>query len=142
MRTPRSVEVARSNYDSSIAFVPDRYKAGVQGASWAEAAASDTAEKNWAAGVQRAVSNKTRVQGIRRAGDQAWRDGSLNKGAVTIGEAMRRSSGKYAENFGKVYNAAMSTIKSLPPRSTDAMANIDARLKPTVKAFQAAAIRK
>ena len=141
-RTPRSLQVGRANLEASIALIPQRYRQGIENGQWADAASTQQAEQNWVAGVQKAVTNNSRVQGIRRAGDNAWREGALSKGVAVIGERIRANLGKWEENFGRVYSAVLPKIAALPPKGPDAMANIDARLKPTVKAFQDAKGRR
>lgn len=133
----KTVEQAAANLDASIALIPDRYRMGVQSANWADPASSDQAEQNYATGVTAAVSAKRRQSRIREVGNEVWRSGALNKGATAIGPAIRANLNKYRTNFGRVYNAVLPAIQALPPRSTDAMSNIETRLKPVVAAWQA-----
>lgn len=136
-RNPRSVQQAKTNLENSISLIPERYIAGINNANWQAAASSDQSEKNWATGVQQAVADKRRVAGIKRVSDTEWRQMAIEKGAASIGQGIRTGLNKYEQNFGKVYNAALTTIKALPPRTLDSRANVTNRVMPVVEAFKA-----
>lgn len=132
----KTVEEARANLENSIGYIPARYEAGVNKADWFTPAASPQAETNYAAGVTRAVTNKTRQKAIRKLSNEVWKTGAITKGAPRIGEAIRGSLDKYATNFGAVYSGIVSLVPTLPPRTTDYIANIDNRLKAVVKQWK------
>lgn len=136
-RTPRTIEEAAQHLEASIPLIGPRYQAGVEVADWAGPASSDASESNFAAKMQQVISKKSRAAGVRKAGNESWRSGAITKGVQVIGEAVRRSIPKYQANFARPYAAAIQVVKTLPPRGLDAMANIDSRLKPVVRAFQA-----
>ena len=73
-------------------------------------------------------------KGVDKVNNEQWKQASLTKGASSIAEGMRQGREKYETNFSPILSAINSAVDRLPPRSTDAMANIDARLKPVVKA--------
>ena len=138
----KSIATLKQNYEQSISFVPDRYRKGVEVADWQTAAASEAAEKNYAAGVAEAVSLKSRQKGIKQVSNEEWRKMSSEKGAQSIATAMRLSVDKWATNYSPIYDAVISAVAKLPPRSIDALANIDARVKPIVLAEIAASRRQ
>jgi len=140
-RNPKTIDQARSNLESVIPLIPERYRAGIDRGKWAEAAASDAAEANFAAKMQEVISKKKRAAGVRAAGDQKWKEGALMKGAPVIAQRMTDSLDKWQQNFGKVYAAVLRVLPTLKPRGVDAMANIDNRLKPVVKASIEAKLR-
>ena len=71
----------------------------------------------------------------------AWRNMAMNKGAASIAEGMRQGQAKYEKNFSPILNAIKGAVDSLPPRSTDPMADVDARLKPVAMAAHSAGKR-
>ena len=130
----KSIQTLKQNYEQSISFVPDRYRQGVEVADWQTNASSDQAEKNYAAGVQEAVAMKSRQKGIKNVSNEEWRKLSSEKGAQAIGTAMRLAIDDWEKGYTPIYQAVQSAVAKLPPRTIDAMANIDARVKPIVAA--------
>jgi predicted alpha-1,6-mannanase (GH76 family) len=114
-------------------MIPTRYQAGVQRAKWAEAAGSDAAEQNYAARMQQVISQRLRQAGVRRVGDEAWRQAAIQKGAPVISQRIQQALPKWQQNFGQVYQAVVQTVQSLPPRTIDPFQNIDQRLRPVVE---------
>ena len=129
---------ARANLEASIAYIPARYEAGVKKADWLGPASSEQSEKNYATGVNKAVANKSRQKGVKKVSNADWQNAAVNKGAPIIGERIQGALDKYEQNFGPVYDRVLATVKTLPPKTTDFMANINKRLVPTVKAWKAA----
>lgn len=135
----KTKEEARENWETSIAYVPDRYTKGVDKADWATPAGSDAAEKNYADGVTKAVGAKSRQKGVRAVTNEDWKTAAKTKGAPIIGTRMTESAAKYASNFGAVYDKVTPVISALPPKTTDWRNNINNRLIPTVAAWRKAA---
>lgn len=135
----KSTEQAKANLEASIPLIPERYKRGVMTADWEGPASSDASEMAWGAGVQRAIAAKTRQRKIREVGNAFWQSQASTKGAAAIGEGIRRGLNRYQTNFGRVYQSFLSLVGSLPAKSPDPMANVDARLKPVVRAWRQAA---
>ena len=129
----KDISIAKANLDASTSFIPERYAQGVQGADWKTNAGSDQAEKNYAAGVNQAVAEKSRMKGISKVSNEEWKNHSMNEGKQRIASGIKANLDKYEKNFGPVLNAVNAVAKSLPPRTTDAMQNIDARLKKIVQ---------
>ena len=132
----KSLAEARINFESAIGTLGDRFIAGINRADWAGKAGSEQAEANYAAGVQKAVSAKSRQSGVKKVTNAEWQAAAATKGGAVIGTRVRESLDKWEANFGPVFAAVVADIQRLPARTTDAMSNIDMRLKPTVKSWQ------
>jgi len=135
----KTKEEARANFEAAISYIPDRYAAGVRKADWAGPAGSDQAERNYAAGVGKAVSTKRRQTKVRAVSNSEWQTAAVTKGAPIIGERIRGSLDKWAANFGPAYDAVVAKVGTLPPSTTDFRANINNRLVPVVEAWKRAA---
>jgi hypothetical protein len=135
----KTLEEAKANFSAAIAYIPSRYAAGVQKADWLTPAKSDAAERNFADGVGKAVAGKTRQKAIAGMSNDDWKTAAVNKGAPIIGTRIQGALDKWGANFGPVYSQVQSKVATLPPSTTDFMANITARLIPTVKAWKQAA---
>jgi hypothetical protein len=135
----KSKEEAKANLEASIAYIPARYESGIRKADWAGPAGSEQAEANYATGVQQAISKKSRQAAIRKVGNSDWQSASVAKGKPIIGERIRGALGKWAANFGPVYDSVAAKVGSLPPKTTDFRANINNRLVPVVEEWKRAA---
>ena len=135
----RTIQQATANYKASVATVPERYKQGVAGADWAGAVRRPETQANWSSGVQRAAADGSYTRGVTSVSNEEWKRAAETKGAASIGQAMSMSADKYNRKFAPILDAMNSAAASLPPRTGDPMANIDARLKPVVNAAIAAA---
>lgn len=129
---------ARKNLEDAIGYIPARYEAGVMKADWFGPASSEAAERNYASAVAKAVTDKSRQKAIKKVSNEDWKSGAINKGAPIIGERIRMALGKYETNFGAVYEPVLNTVRALPPRGVDFMANINNRLVPVVKKWKEA----
>jgi hypothetical protein len=135
----KTKEEARANFEAAIGYIPDRYKAGVSKADWLTAAKSDAAEKNYADGVSKAISGKTRQKEIAKMTNEDWRNGAINKGAPIIGERIRGALADWAANWGPMYDQVVSRVATLPSKTLDFRANINNRLVPVVETWKKAA---
>lgn len=135
----KTAEEAKANFQNAISYIPARYTAGVQKADWLTPAKSDAAEKNYASGVGKAVSNKTRQRKIAALSNDDWKNAAVNKGAPIIGTRIQDALDKWASNWSPIYAKVATTVQNLPPKTTDFMQNINTRLIPTVKAWKSAA---
>ena len=108
---------------------------------WVSGASSESSEANFAQAMQRAIQSKSRQAGVRRAGNESWQQGSINKGAPIIGQSIQDSLSKWETNFERPYSAVIRQLSQLPPRTLDANQNIDRRLKPIVATWQANKVR-
>jgi hypothetical protein len=135
----KTKEEAKANFEAAIAYIPDRYAKGVAKAEWLTPAKSDSAEKNYADGVGKAVSGKTRQKAIAGMTNEDWRNGATTKGVPIIGDRIRGALNTWAANWGGIYDQVAARVASLPPKTTDWRANINSRLVPTVEAWRKAA---
>ena len=135
----RTIQQASKNYTASVSLVPDRYRQGIAGADWAGAVRRPETEANWSAGVTRAAAENAYSRGVARVSNEEWKRAADTKGAASIAQGMQMGAEKYARRFAPILDAMNSAAASLPARSQDANANIDARLKPIVAAAQNAA---
>lgn len=135
----KTKEEARANFEASIGYIPERYKAGVSKADWLNPAKSDAAEKNYADGVGKAISQKTRQKEIGKLTNEDWRNGAINKGAPIIGERIRGALNDWAANWGPMYDQVAARVASLPQKGIDWRANITNRLVPVVESWRKAA---
>lgn len=135
----KTKEEAKANFEASVGYIPDRYRAGVTKADWLTPAKSDAAEKNYADGVSKAMAAKTRQKAIAGMSNEEWKNAATNKGAPIIGERIRGALDKWAANWGSKYDAVASKVAALPPKSTDWRANINNRLVPVVETWRRAA---
>ncbi|NVM24161.1 MAG: hypothetical protein HWN68_20575 [Desulfobacterales bacterium] len=135
----KTKEEARANLETSLTYVQDRYRKGVEKADWQSKAASDAAEKNYADGVGKAVANKTRQAGVKKVSNADWQSLASEKGGAVIADRMRGALDKQAANWSPIYDAVASAVDRLPARGIDFRANITARLLPVVEAEKRAA---
>ena len=123
-----------SNYKAAIGRVPGAYKTGVMATSdWQEKASSEAAESLYAEKVQEAVAAKRRQKAVGNVSNSEWQGKAANIGATRIGAGMTAGADKRTRNF-EPYRAAIEGV-SLPDRTADPMANVDARVKPIVSAL-------
>lgn len=135
----KTKEEARANFEASIAYIPQRYEAGVKKADWATPAGSEQAETNYATGVQQAVSTKRRQIEVRKISNSDWQSAAVTKGRPIIGERIRGALGKWSQEWGPMYDAVASKVGTLPAATTDFRANINNRLVPIVEEWKRAA---
>jgi len=128
-----SAEIAKK-WDEAIGRVPAAYKSGVSRTTdWAEKASSDEAENLWSEKIAEAAAAKRRQKAVSVVSNEEWKGAAMDKGAARIGAGMSASKGKRTANFEPYRNAIEGV--SLPAKSADPMANIDARVKPIVNAL-------
>ena len=132
----KTKEEARANFEAAITYIPARYEAGVRKADWLTPAGSDQAEQNYATQVQAAIGKKKRQTAIRAKTNADWQQGAITKGAPIIGERIRNALGKWATEWGPIYDGVVAKIGTLPPKTTDFKANINNRLVPIVEEWK------
>lgn len=89
------------------------YKDGVTASSDWQAATAASAN-NWQAGVTAAATDGRFEKGVNAAGNQAWKDGAINKGAGRYGPGVSVSKDKFSKGFSKFAQVLEST--QLPAR--------------------------
>lgn len=110
-------------YQRGVAGASNDYAAGVQNPSRPWAAATVNGQRRWEAGVQAAIQAKSFSAGVQRAGDQAWQQGALNKGAQRYSAAAAEAAQKYqavADQIMGAATAARSAIANMPTDSLEA----------------------
>ncbi len=128
----KGIEATMQNYQAGIGVAPARYKAGVQGAT-------DTIEKAiaaeplYAAKVQEAIANKTRVKGLQKTSTAEWKQRSMDLGASRIGPGMTAALGKTRRGLAEVLTVIEGV--TIAERTADPEANVDGRVKPIVRAL-------
>ena len=132
----KTLEEAKANFEASIGYIPDRYRSGIAKADWLGPAKSDVAEKNFAEGISKAVSQKTRQKEIAKMSNEDWKNAAINKGAPIIGDRIRGALEKWSANFGPIYGTVISKVAALPPKTVDWRANINNRLVPVVEQWR------
>jgi len=132
----KTKEEARSNLEASIAFIPDRYRAGVNKADWATPAGSEQAERNYADAVSKAVAKKSRQAAVKRVSNSEWQSRASEKGGAIIGERIRGALDKQAAKWGPIYDRVQSDVARLAPRTTDFRSNITNRVVGTVESWK------
>lgn len=135
----KTKEEARANFEAAIAYIPDRYRAGVSKADWHTPAKSDAAEKNYADAISKAVAAKKRQRAIAEMSNEDWKNAAINKGAPIIGDRIRTALDKWAAEWGPLYDQVASKVSTLPPKTLDWRANINNRLVPVVETWKKAA---
>lgn len=102
----------------------------------AEKAKSDAAETAYAAGVQSAVSNKTRQKKLANVTDADIK-GPVERGGSGLYSAPAQAKApKAARGFAPYAPTIDSVTAGLPPRTADAAANVAARVTPLAVALQ------
>jgi len=135
----KSREEAKANFENAISYIPARYEAGVKRADWATPAGSDSAEKNYGAGVSKAVANKTRQKAVRAVSNAEWQDQAVKKGAPVIGDRIRLALDDWEATWGPMYDTVKAKVGTLAPHTIDWRANINNRLIPVVEQWKKAA---
>jgi hypothetical protein len=135
----KTKEIARRNFETAVTYIPDRYRAGVGIANWYEPAKSDTAERNYADAVSKAVAEKRRQKAISALNNDVWKNAAINKGAPIIAERIRGALDKWIAVWGPMYDQVVSVVAGLPPKTIDWRANINNRLVKVVETWKRAA---
>jgi len=128
----KGLAATAANWKASHGRVPAAYSAGVQAASGVIDAAK-AGEDLYAAKVQEAIANKSRVKGLDKVTDADWKTAATGKGAARIGPGMAAA----AEDYNKGMSKNLSVIEgvTIAARVADPMTNIDNRLKPIAQAL-------
>lgn len=132
----KTKEEARANLEASVAYIPDRYKAGVGRADWATPAGSDQAERNFAEKMAQVIAKKTRQVRVKAVSNASWQAAAIEKGGAVIGTRIREAIDKQAANWGPIYDRVVSDIARLPGRTVDFRTNITNRVVGTVEAWK------
>ena len=132
----KTKEEARANLEASVAYIPDRYRAGVARADWATHAGSDQAEKNFADSMAKAISKKTRQMKVKAVSNSEWQSKAIEKGGAVIGQRIRDSIDKQSAKWAPIYDRVVSDVARLPAKTVDFRTNITNRVVGTVEAWK------
>jgi len=134
-RKPKTLDEGKKHLEDSLTYIPDRYSLGTSRADWVGGATTDQSETNWWNQLTQAHSADKRRNNVKAAGNPKYKTGCESKGAPVISERIRAQLDTWATNFKKPYDAVVSLLPTLPPKTTDPTRNIDTRLKPVVNTF-------
>jgi hypothetical protein len=114
MAAIKPVEQSAAKWRNRSAVAGGDYQAGVTNprTSWAGAAAA--ADANYRAGVTSAATSGRFAAGVRRAGDEKWRNNSLAKGPSRFAEGVALAVEDWQRGF-QPYQAAIGAL-TLPAR--------------------------
>lgn len=125
----KSAAVSQKNYEDASAYVGTRYTDGIATAEWQRAAIDG--QGLYVARMTDPSVLARRASKIGKVSDGEFKDAAIKKGGPIIGSRMRDAAPKQAREWAP-FRSALEGL-SLPPRSPDPMANVDARLKPVVR---------
>lgn len=132
----KTKEEARANLEASVAYIPERYKAGVARADWATPAGSDQAERNFADKMSQVISKKTRQLKVKAVSNATWQSAAIEKGGAVIGTRIRDSIDKQSAKWSPIYDRVVSDLARLPARTVDFRTNITNRVVGTVESWK------
>lgn len=101
-------------YTNNTANAVPAYKAGIQSPKQSQSAAAVAAVGNWQAAVTSTAARNAFVSGLTKAGDTAWMNGALNKGADRYPVGTRIAAPKWQANVTPYLQAIASF--TLPPK--------------------------
>jgi hypothetical protein len=135
----KTKEQAKANFEAAVAYIPERYKAGVAAADWYTPAKSDAAERNYADAVSKAIAAKARQKAIAALNNDVWKNAAVTKGAAIIQDRIRTALDKWLATWGPMYDQVASVVPTLPAKTLDWRANISNRLVKVVETWKKAA---
>jgi len=112
----RTAADAVSNWTQRAAAASSFYGARIQASSWKQYASSDTAQNNWTAGVQAAITKKSYQTQISKVSDETWKTDTVNLGVPRYQQGVQAAGPKMAAVMDKLLPAIGNIRNSLPPR--------------------------
>jgi len=134
----KTKEEARANFEAAVAYIPERYRIGIEKADWFTPASSDQAEANYATALTTAIAEKRRQKAIKQVSNTDWQEAAVTKGAPIIGERIRAALDKWITEWGPMYDRIVALVPRLPPKTLDWRANINNRLVRVVEEWKRA----
>ena len=129
VKMPSKAQI-ETNYRGSIPVVSQRYKAGVESTTdWKEKAVNG--QDLYVTKMQDGNVLDRRRKGLEKVSNEDWRKNAVLKGVNRIGPGMEAGASKQAAGYEPIRQALEGL--TLPPRSANAMANIDGRVKAVVQ---------
>ena len=129
----KSSETIKKNYTASAALVPERFRTGVQTASWKESALNGQGLYVQMLSDPNVLARRTK--GIDRVSDESWRTDTITKGAGIIGSRMTLAADKQASRVAP-YMSVLASME-LAPRTADPATNVANRVTPIAVALRA-----
>jgi hypothetical protein len=123
MATIRDPATATANWVARAGAASGFYGTRVAGATWKAAASSPQAEANYAAGVQQAITAKSRLAGVNASTDAEWQAGVASVGVGRYAQGVASAAPRMSAAMGKLIPAMSTIIQSLPasgPRGSSA----------------------
>jgi hypothetical protein len=115
-KTIRSPDIATQNWVNRAGSASGFYASQVQASTWKAAAASASAEANYATAVQAAIAAKSRAAGVNASSDDAWKAGATGVGQARYGAGVQASASRMAAAMGKLIPAIQAAKQGLPDR--------------------------
>lgn len=110
----KSLDAIASKWSQRASAAGQAYTDGVKSPKNDWAASTVAAKNNYVAGVNAAVQNGSFEKGVTAAGDSAWQNGAINKGASRYAPGVQAAQPKFSAGFQK-YAQVLSNL-NLPPR--------------------------
>jgi len=123
---------AKKHFEEIIPKIPERYEAEVKRAAWRDPAIEG--EDLFKEAMAVVIAEELRRKGIEKLTDDQWRSTTVEKGKPIIGTRIRARLDVWATNWSP-YRSALEAVE-LPAKVIDWEANIDARVKPIVRALK------
>lgn len=114
MANVKDISKSADKWQRRAAVAGQDYQQGVQNPRTSWAAASQAAETNYKAGVVAAANAGRFGVGVKRAGDEGWRNGALSKGPSRFAEGVSLAVGDWQRGF-QPYQEGIAAL-SLPAR--------------------------
>jgi hypothetical protein len=123
------------NYQNSTGAVPAKYGAGIaRTTDWKEKALNG--QGLYEEQMRKSDVLARRNAGLEKVSNEQWKQKAQTLGVQRIASGMMEGAQRQADNYEPVAQALRAL--SLPERTSDAMANIDNRVKPVVQAAKSA----
>jgi len=103
-----------AKYVTNTANAVNAYKAGVQSPKASQSQSAIAAAPTWQQAVQSPAAASAYKAGLTKAGDSAWMNGALNKGAQRYPQGTQLAAPKWQANVQPYLQTIAST--NLPPR--------------------------
>lgn len=107
----RAVERWVNNLSASVDFIIEQ----VERSAWKPYAASDQAENNYKAEMQKVIAEGRRKKGVEASSDEVWKSG-MRAIRGTFGTNVRASQARMAAVMSKLLPDIDNIRKGLPPR--------------------------
>jgi hypothetical protein len=110
----KPLDAIAAKWSQRASVAGQAYTDGVKNPKNDWASSTQAAAGNWATGVQSAAADGRFAKGVAAAGDSAWQNGAINKGAARYPQGVQAAQGKFSSGFSKF--AQVLTNLNLPAR--------------------------